>query len=188
MLNPANLQYSDLVESPASDLLCKFLVGSLDILRTLSSSLDIGREPLVLEYLCSTKNGESRAVASLHGRNERKLLTNSERIFQGLGIILRIVRVCGSWCSENWSEKWAGVSKSLSYSVWESDDVSSISAEEVLDASAEGTWSWDKYNIVFLRGAKGIIVEVIDDDRVAIGWKVNVELEEEGNERRWGWG
>lgn len=53
-----------------------------------------------------------------------------------------------------------------------------ISSEEVLDASLLLLGALDDEHIVLLSGRGGIVVEVVDGQRVAVGGKVDVELEQ----------
>lgn len=64
VLNRVDAQVANLLEGPASSATGKLLVPRLDG-RLLTRALDLGVEPLVLESLCRSHNGEASRVARL---------------------------------------------------------------------------------------------------------------------------
>lgn len=64
VLNRVDAQVANLLEGPASGATGKLLVPRLDG-RLLTRALDLGVEPLVLESLCGSHNGEASRVARL---------------------------------------------------------------------------------------------------------------------------
>jgi len=71
--------------------------------------------------------------------------------------------------------------------VGEGEDIVLVSAEEVADVWAQGAGAGEQEDVVGLGGGEGVVVEVVDDEGGAVGGEVDVQLEEEGNETRWGW-
>jgi hypothetical protein len=61
-----------------------------------------------------------------------------------------------------------------------------ISFEEVPNVWSYRIWSWNKNNIMLLRGADGIVVEMVDYKGIAVRRKMDIEFEEERNESRRG--
>lgn len=64
VFNRVDAQVPNLLEAPASDATGELLVPRLDG-RFLTRALDLSVEPLVLESLCGSHNGEASRVASL---------------------------------------------------------------------------------------------------------------------------
>lgn len=194
MLNLANLQNTNLLERPASDLLRKLLIRSLDLLRVSSNTtkthaaLDLGVKPSVLQHLRRSHNGKAGRVSCLHRGDQGQLRTHRERVLHALNVILGVVRVGGSRSSEDRSQKWTGVSESLPNAAGEGNDFPSlaIALEEVLHIWSYGVWSGEQDDIVLLCGADGVVVEVVYHQGIAICRKVDVEFEEKRDEGRWG--
>jgi hypothetical protein len=67
----------------------------------------------------------------------------------------------------------------LSNSSRESNNIGSVSTEEVLNVRSEGIRSRSENNVVLLLGAQSIIVEVINYERVSVCREMDVELQEE---------
>jgi hypothetical protein len=68
----------------------------------------------------------------------------------------------------------------LSDTSWESNDFSTlaIALEEVLYIRSKSVWSGNENHIMFFCGAQFIIVEVVHNEGIAVGRKMDIEFEE----------
>ena len=69
----------------------------------------------------------------------------------------------------------------MSNSSWESNNFSTIAIalEKVLNIWSQRIRTWEKNDIVLLRGTQYIIVEVINHERVSVCREMDIEFEEE---------
>lgn len=111
-------------------------------------------------------------------------MSNCEWILDTLDILLRIVAVGRTGRAQDRGEKGAIIAQSLAYTSWESNwlGVLALLFEVVADILAQWVWLRNEDNIVLLRGSQGIVVEVVNDEGVAVGGEVDIEFEEERNE------
>ena len=179
MLNPPDLHDTDLLEGPASQSLGELAVERGNLL-LLTNLLDLCIEPLVLQHLCRANNGESRRVAGLEGGDKSKLLAGSKQVINHLGLLFRVVAVCGARGTEDGGEESAA-SQSMSNTARESKQlVLAAAGEEVLQAWSEWARRRQSEHIMQVGSARGIVVEVVHDEASSVGRELDIELEKEG--------
>lgn len=113
-------------------------------------------------------------------------MAHSERILDSILFLFGVVRVGASWSSQNWGQQWAVISKNLSDSPWEGDHLSSSakSSKEVSYILTKMLGAGNNDNIVIFLGSIYIVVEVVDNERITVARKMDIEFEEQGRDRR----
>jgi hypothetical protein len=175
VLNLADLEHTDLLESPGRQSFGKGLVGSAGGLGG-TRSLDLSVEPSILQHLSRSEDGEAGRVSSLEGGDKRQLRARGKDILKSF-FLLGVVRVRGLGSTEDRRKQGAGVAQKLTNSA--RDGKSSVDVKVVLDTSLHGLGSGDKQNIVLVGGRVGIVVDVVDDESVTVCRKGDIEFEEE---------
>lgn len=195
VLDPVDAQDADLVKRPPGDGLRKVPIQCFYRV-FLPSLLHRRIEPLVAQHIGRSHNGESRRVARLEGAHKGELGPAGEEVVEGFGFIFGAVTVrCGGSAQDRGKE--GTVAKGMADAVGEcegpcssclSTSCSSIwcirrrKAKKILVIRPEGSGRRQQQHIMFLGGRNGIVVEVVDDETVAIGGQVDIELQKERDE------
>lgn len=195
VLDVEDFQDANLTKGPACDFLGELLVRSCDLLRVLprtaqtDAALNLGVKPCILKHFGRSEDRKAGRVSCLHRGDQRQLLTNGEWVLHTLDLLLGVVRVCGSRGPEDWGQKRAVVPKSLSDSSGKGNELLSGTCplEKVLNVGSDGVWSGYEQDIMLIRGRDGIVVEMVYHQRIAVCGEVDVELDEERDERCRGW-
>lgn len=178
VLNRVDAQESNLLERPTTDATGKLLVPRLDG-RLLTRALDLGVEPLVLECLCGSHNGEASRVARLEGRHQIELLTRGEHLVDDLLLLLLVVDVGGARRLDDGGELGA-VAEDVADSTGECDHIVLAAGEVILGAGLVLGRCLQEKDIVVVGSAGHIVVEVVDHEAGSLGGDVNIELEKGG--------
>ena len=168
----ANLDHTGLLESPSCDLLRKLAVRRLD---SLAVEGGLFREPLVLQQLSGTENGQARGVVGLHRRNNVQLLASSEWVLGSFDLILGVVAVCSARRAQNGLDERALVTQRLAHSPRYRND--SLTSKVVLNIRSDCLGKWQKQDIVFIRSGGRVVVEMVNDKLAFGGRDLNIELE-----------
>lgn len=182
VLNAVHPQDTNLLERPASHPSRKLLILRLCALPAQLGHLGI--QPLVLQHLSRAKNGHARRVARLHHRHQRQLLTRSEQLIsiEDLGLLLRVIAVRSSGSADDGGQQRAGT-EHMADGVRECQDAAG-ELKVGLEAGANAGRRIQDEDVVGLGGGDGVVVEVVDDGAGALDGEGDVELGEEGDERR----
>lgn len=109
MLNVIDLQDAQLLERQSRKTLSKFPVGRPNTLATRSRNLSV-IHPLILQHLRRTNNSNTRRVASLESRHQRKLLPRSKQVLRinSISLLLGVVAVRRIRGTNDWRQEGTG--------------------------------------------------------------------------------
>lgn len=178
VLNRVDAQETNLLECPATDatgeLFVPRLYGCL-----LTRTLNLGVEPLVLESLGGSNNGEASRVTRLEGRDEVELFTGGEHLVDDFLLLLLVVDVGGARRLDNRGQLWP-IAKDVADRARECDDIVLAAGEVVLGTGLVLGRGLQEQDIVVVGSAGHIVVEVVDHETGSLGGDVDIELEKGG--------
>lgn len=188
VLNPVDLQHADLLERPAGDRLGELAVAGRAV-GLVAGPAHLCVEPLVLQHLGRADEGEAGRVACLHRRHQAQLLAGGEDLVQRLALLLGVVAVGRGRGAHDGRQQRARAQR-RAHAAREGQQGArggGGAAEEVLDIWPDGARGRQDEHVVEVRGAGGVVVEVVDHEAGAVGGELDVELGEEGDQAGWGW-
>jgi hypothetical protein len=162
VLQPSYFDDAQLLERPSRELLSKFLVSQLAI------------KPSILQHLDTSEHSEASTIASLVGRYEGQLLSRGEQVVHAF--VFRVGAVGGAWCTKYGHQQGRGCAERLANGSRNGNAL--VRGKVVPHIWPERLGRWHKDHVMGLaRG--GIVIEVVDNDRIAVGGKVDIQLQQQ---------
>jgi hypothetical protein len=183
VLDRVHAQNANLMEGPSRNTLRKLAVECLDLLALWRLHGSVG--PLVGKHLGRPNDHEPRRVARLHGGDEGKLGAGGEQVVRHrLDLFLGVVAVGRSGGPQDWGQQGAVRAEDDAQTTREGHHgARGRAGTKVVLHVGSGCGRGDEDDIVQVRSASDIVVEVVNDKSGSVGRERDVEFREEGDNR-----
>ena len=181
MLNLIHSQDTKLLERPSAQLLHELAVAGLDLLAAELGNL--GVEPLILQHLGGTNNGQASRVTSLEGRNEGELLASGKEVLwvDGIGMLLGVIAVSRLGSTQDRHEERSGT-ENLADAVGEGHD-GVVELKVVLQSGSDVLGGIQDENVVLLGSGDCVVVEMVYHGAGSFGRESNIDLRQQSSDR-----